>query len=74
MAGLAERLESIVHDRQALVEQGRLRLSDPRQNATGTVSNMVAGHLRLLAVAAYVLDRDVGRFRSLLRESMMSRG
>ncbi len=69
MAGLAQRLEAVARDRQTMVDRWRARLSDPRENATGTASNTLAGHLRLLAIAAYALDRDVRRFRLLLGES-----
>ncbi len=69
MSGLKQRLPSLAERRRRRLDQLRANQSESVKDANGSASNMLAGALRFLAVAEYVLNKDVKKFQSYLSES-----
>lgn len=70
---LRERLPTLIEQQGDREPRLRAQLAHPVLGANGVAADMLAGHLRFLAVAAFALDGDVSKFRSLMREAVCLR-
>lgn len=69
MSDFGKRLGVLREMRRKHLLQLRVNCSAPEKDKTGSASNSLVGTLRFLAVADYVLDRNVSAFRSGLAET-----
>lgn len=68
-----EKMALLAEDERADLHFLRSKISDPLKDKTGSASNSLAGSLRFLSVADYVLGKDVSAFRGQLSEAAMLR-
>lgn len=69
MAGIIDRLHILVEENEEDFPIVQQNARDTHKDAHGGASGLLADSLRFRGVAKYVLDRDVGTFRSCLAEA-----
>lgn len=69
MALNPDKLALLAEDERADLDLLRSKVGDPVKDRNGSASNSLAGSLRFLAVADYVLDKNVPAFREQLTEA-----
>ncbi len=69
MSGIEKRLPMLFEMHKKHFKQLCVNQSDPAKDKTGSATNSVVGTLRFLAVADYVLNKDIVGFRSKLSEA-----
>jgi hypothetical protein len=69
MADIGKRLSTLREMRKKHLIQLRANCSSAEKDKNGSASHSLMGTLRFLAVANYVLDKDVAAFRACLREA-----
>jgi len=69
MSGIEKRLPMLLEMRKKHLKQLYVNQSDPAKDKSGSATNSLVGTLRFLAVADYVLKKDIVGFRSKLSEA-----